>query len=73
MALVFGKMTFDVSVGVKSEDETMGILEANYKVNPERMISYKLVAMDHNGIEHVLHIHDVDSDFQLTTYMADFD
>jgi hypothetical protein len=56
---VHGEMKISVSVNVESDDETMGLLEATYNFNPDRMVGYKLVAMDCRGKEHVIHLNDV--------------
>jgi hypothetical protein len=58
MNMVHGVMAFDIQVKVNSEEENMGILEANYTFNPERMIAYKLVAIDSTGKEHVIMVND---------------
>jgi hypothetical protein len=59
MSEVHGEMKILVSVKVDSEDETMGLLEANYKINPERLIAYRLTAIDCKGKEHLIQLNDV--------------
>jgi hypothetical protein len=59
MSEVHGEMKISVSVKVDSDDETMGLLEANYRINPERLISYRLTAIDCKGKEHIIKLNDV--------------
>jgi hypothetical protein len=56
---VHGELRALISVNVESEDETMGLLEANYNFNPGRMIAYKLTAIDCKGKEHLIQLNDV--------------
>ena len=49
---VHGQVILNVSVNVNGDDYE-GLLEANYNFNPERMVAYKLVAIDHHGNEHI--------------------
>lgn len=67
MAMVFGKMMMDVMVEVGSEDEVNGVLEANYNLNPERIIAYKMIAIDCKGKEHEILINDC-LDMNLTEF-----
>jgi hypothetical protein len=46
---VFGKINLSVLIPVDSEEETLGVLQANYKANPETMIDWKLVGIDSHG------------------------
>jgi hypothetical protein len=59
MSEVHGEMKISVSVKVDSDDETMGLLEANYSFNKERMVAYRLTAIDCKGKEHLIHLNDV--------------
>jgi hypothetical protein len=59
MSEVHGEMKILVSVKVDSEDETMGLLEANYNLNLERLIAYRLVAIDCKGKEHLIQLNDI--------------
>jgi hypothetical protein len=59
MNQVYGKMNLEVSVDVESDDETMGLLEANYTFNPNRFIHYEITALDCKGIKHKIHVNDV--------------
>jgi len=67
MNQVFGKMVLDVAVPVESEVDYMGVLEANYNLNPHRIIAYKLVVVDCKGIEHKINVNEV-SEMVLTEY-----
>jgi hypothetical protein len=49
MSYVFGKIELCVLVPVESDEETLGLLQANYKVNSETMIDWKLVGIDSHG------------------------
>lgn len=49
MNQVFGKITLDISVGVQATEETIALMEANYKLHPERLICYELYAIDSYG------------------------
>lgn len=68
MSQVFGKMGLDVAVPVESEVDYLGVLEANYNLNPHRIIAYKLVAVDCKGIEHTINVNEV-SEMVLTDYL----
>ncbi|MED4228120.1 hypothetical protein [Neobacillus cucumis] len=68
MSQVFGKMVLDVAVPVESEVDYMGVLEANYNLNPHRIIVYKLVAVDCKGVEHTINVNEV-SQMELTDYV----
>lgn len=61
MANIFGKMNLVVSVPVESESETMGLLEANYRYNPNMLIGYELYAVDCKGVKHKIAVHDCDN------------
>ncbi|MBT2723067.1 hypothetical protein [Bacillus sp. ISL-46] len=69
MNQVFGKMVLDVAVDVESQNESMGLLEANYNLNPNRIIAYKLVAVDCKGKEHIIHVNDAVGEFELTEFV----
>jgi hypothetical protein len=57
---VFGEINLFVSVPVDSESEEMGLLEANYNFNKERLIAFELVAIDCRGVKHKIAVHDCD-------------
>lgn len=57
MNQVFGRMVLNVSVGVQSGAE-YGVMEANYNLNPDRIIAYELVAVDSKGIKHKIDVHE---------------
>jgi hypothetical protein len=61
VANVFGKMNLLVSVDVNANDETMGLLEANYRYNPNVLIGYELYAVDCKGVKHKIAVHDCDN------------
>lgn len=46
---VFGTITLDVSVPVQANEETIALLEAGFKLHPERLIAYELYAIDSHG------------------------
>jgi|tagenome__1003787_1003787.scaffolds.fasta_scaffold10308247_1 hypothetical protein len=46
----------------------MGVLEANYNLNPHRIIAYKLVAVDCKGVEHTINVNEI-SEMILTDYV----
>lgn len=60
MANVFGQITLHVLVPVESIEETLGLLQANYKVNPDRVIKWKLSCVDCNGYEEIIEVCDCD-------------
>lgn len=60
MGNVFGKINLSVLVNVESNDETLGLLQANYKLNPERIVKWKLVAIDPKGNEEDIEVCNVD-------------
>ena len=68
MTQVFGKMVLDVAVPVESEVDYMGVLEANYNLNPHRIIAYKLIAVDCKGVEHKINVNEV-SEMDLTGFV----
>jgi hypothetical protein len=61
-------MILDVAVNVGSTVEHMGLLEANYNLNPDRIIAYKLVAVDHLGKKHTVYVNDI-NEFELTEFV----
>jgi hypothetical protein len=46
---VFGSVNLTVLVPVDGESEEIGLLQANYKINKERMIGWELYGIDPNG------------------------
>lgn len=71
MGMVYGQMVLDVAVKVAEEEmEHVGLLEANYNLNPNRIIAYKLVAVDCKGVEHQIYVNDA-VDVQLTEFIED--
>ncbi|MDR6997765.1 hypothetical protein [Neobacillus niacini] len=61
-------MLLDVCVLAESIVDYMGVLEANYNLNPNRIIAYKLVAVDCKGNEHIINVNEV-SEMDLTEFM----
>lgn len=49
MKSVVGKLILDVLLPVENETEELALLEANYKLDPERLIGYELYAVDCRG------------------------
>lgn len=58
MNMVHGELTLNVAVKVDSEDEVMGLLEANYNLNPNRIIAYRLTMIDCKGKEHTITVNE---------------
>jgi hypothetical protein len=58
---VYGKLNLSVIVPVNAESETMGLLEANYKLEPSKIIAYELVAVDCKGERHKINVCDCSS------------
>ncbi len=57
MANVHGKLELDVSLRSKYEEETLAMLDVNYRLHPDLIVSYKVIATDCNGNEIVLDCH----------------
>jgi hypothetical protein len=68
LASVYGKLNLSVIVPVNAESETMGLLEANYKLEPNRIIGYELVAVDCKGERHKIDVCDC-SEVLLNEYL----
>lgn len=49
MKSVVGKLILDVLLPVENDTEELALLEANYKLDPERLIGYELYALDCKG------------------------
>jgi hypothetical protein len=49
VAKVLGTITLNCLIDVDSEEETLGLLQANYKMNPEKFVKWKLTAIDSHG------------------------
>ncbi|MCA1025662.1 hypothetical protein LCM23_06130 [Cytobacillus kochii] len=59
MSYVFGKIELTVMHSVESSNEEMALLEANYKVNPQRAITWKLIGTDSDGNEFDVYVADM--------------
>lgn len=57
---VYGKVELAVSVPVKSNNESLGVLEANYIVNDLRFVDCELRMTDSKGSIHNVKVHDWD-------------
>jgi hypothetical protein len=68
VARVFGRASFIISVEC-DEDETIGLLDVNYRFNSERFIAYRLTAIDGKGNEHTITVHDCD-DMELEEFIG---
>jgi len=49
MNSVVGKLILDVILPVENETEELGLLEANYKLDPDRLVGYEVYALDCKG------------------------
>lgn len=61
MGTVFGRMSFVVSTDVDWSNEELGILQANYQLNKDRFVAYKLVGITSRGEEENITVHDCDN------------
>jgi hypothetical protein len=57
----FGKLNLVVSTPVENESETLGLMEANYRMM--NIISYEVIAVDCKGNRHKITVHDGDALF----------
>jgi hypothetical protein len=57
VARVFGTANLIISVDCENENETLGLLEANYRFDPNIIISYELIAVDCKGKRHKIAVH----------------
>lgn len=58
--MVFGTMNLVVSVLTENEDETLALMEANYKF--ANVIGYELTAIDCRGNRQKVYVHDGKAD-----------
>jgi hypothetical protein len=49
MNQVYGKVTLDISLPVQANEETLALMEASFKLHPERLVMYELFAVDSHG------------------------
>jgi hypothetical protein len=49
MNSVVGKLILDVILPVENDTEELGLMEANYRLNPERLIGYEVYAVNCKG------------------------
>jgi hypothetical protein len=49
MNQVYGKLTLDISLPVQATEETLALMEASFKLHPERLVIYELYAVDCKG------------------------
>lgn len=54
---VFGNLELVVSIPVKSRNESYALLEANLALHPDTVIDWRLIAIDCNGHEHKIRVH----------------
>jgi hypothetical protein len=69
MKMVHGVMKFNVGYTVENDDYE-GLLEANYNLNPNRIIAYKLVAVDHFGNSHEICVNELE-DMNLDVFVGE--
>jgi hypothetical protein len=60
LARVFGRASFIISVDVENADETLGLMEANYRFDPNLIVDYELIATDCKGKTHKIAVHNCD-------------
>lgn len=60
MARVFGKLNGLASVDCENNEETLGLMEVNYRFDPNRIIKLELVATDCKGEKHIVEVHELD-------------
>lgn len=48
---VFGELLVSVLLPVKSKTEDLALLEANYKISPDRFVKMELIGVTGNGEE----------------------
>lgn len=58
MGYVCGKIVLDVAFPVDSDEESMGLLQANYTLNRDRLVAYHLTATDCKGKQHKILVND---------------
>lgn len=61
MSSVYGKMELTVSQQVKAVSEELGILEANYKLDPSQFVKWQLIGVDFNGEVKIIDVDEVNS------------
>jgi hypothetical protein len=69
MSYVFGKIELCVLIPVESDEETTGLLQANYEIDPDRMVNWELVATDCKGHKHKVKVCECDS-VSLETFIS---
>ncbi|PLR72322.1 hypothetical protein [Bacillus sp. UMB0728] len=57
MVDVHGKLELDVSLPSKFNDDTLAMLDVNYRLHPDLIVSYKVIATDSKGNEIELDCH----------------
>ncbi|MGG3892006.1 hypothetical protein [Metabacillus fastidiosus] len=57
---VYGEATIDLSVEVDSDNETMGMLEAGYKLDPDRIIYAELLIRTIDGQVIKVNVHNLE-------------
>ncbi|MCP1159451.1 hypothetical protein [Bacillus infantis] len=57
MVDVHGKLELDVSLPSKFNDDTLAMLDVNYRLHPDLIVSFKVVATDCRGNEIELDCH----------------
>ncbi|WP_299831202.1 hypothetical protein [uncultured Metabacillus sp.] len=58
---VYGEAKLDISVPVESYND-LGILEANYKLDVDRIVFAELRVTDINGAIHNVRVHNIETD-----------
>lgn len=69
MSYVFGKVNLCVLIPVESDEETTGLLQANYEIDPNRMVGWELVATDCKGHKHKVTVCECDG-INLDTFIS---
>jgi hypothetical protein len=65
---VFGKVTLNISLPVQNTDETLALLEANFKLHPLRIAVFELYAIAGNGERFKVETYEADS-VELTEFI----
>lgn len=61
MSKVYGNLNLSILVDVDGNSERLGLLQANYKLNPHRQVKWKLSCVDSFGHEEVIDVCDCEN------------
>lgn len=57
---VYGEAKLDISIPVEANEETLGLLEANYKLDTDRITHIELTVTTIDGKIHTVRVHNLD-------------